>query len=101
LLKTEAKAAQEFFEEQKKSLQLPELEVPSPDLSQDLEKAQQEYQAAIEAQQKQWEGTVEQSTSAFQSIRKTIKIEDNGAPVELTVDYKLSEDQKKRLGSYL
>jgi len=101
LLKSDAKVAKEFFEEEKKNIALPELKIPEPDVEGYLNKIIEEEQEKVKQQYESWKKTVDSGIGKLTTVKRTIQFEDNGAPVELTVDYKLSDKQKEQLTEYL
>lgn len=100
-LKSAAKEAREFFEEEKKSLKAPEINIQTPDVDDYLQTVLKEEQEKAIKQHESWKAMVDPSVSKLTTIKRTLTFEDNGAPVELTVDYKLSEKQKEQLAKYL
>lgn len=103
LLKTDAKVAQDHFNEYKSKLEIPEFNLPTGETDIDSILAQEEAQYAkqVEEAQNTWRGLIDKGVGAVASVTKKITFEDNKSPVEISVDYKLSDKQKADLQANL
>lgn len=103
LLKTDAKSAQDYFNSQKSNLEVPDFNLPTGEVDIDSILAQEEAQYAkqVEEAQNTWRGLIDKGVKGVSSVTKKITFEDNKSPVEISVDYKLSDKQKADLQARL
>lgn len=103
-LKTEAKLAKESFESRTADLSNSNpFKLTQEELFEitGLKKQQEEYDAALKQEKQLWEKSVADSVSDLSKISKKVVFEDNGAQVELDVEYQLTDSQKESLTKYL
>lgn len=98
LLKKDIKEVRDYFENIKNETKLPELELPTEPSGLTIE----ELEAQIQEQRNIWVEQINNASKEVTNITRTIEVEDGeNGKVALTIDYKLSDLQKKAVAEYL
>jgi len=108
-LKKEAKQAENYFNEIKQGLQMPDLELeldneakPVADEQGIIQKYEEDYTKQIQEEKEGvWIPEVKRLLKEVDSIKKLVEFDDNGSKVVIEVDYKLTDEEKQQSLQFL